>query len=566
MRFELWSNNRRAHLILITAAGFILALPAVIFGFPAYTHDGWIHALWLTNFSDQLWGGDLYPRWLSDLNGGLGSPSFYFYPPIPYYLSSLLKSFFASDEQGWQRLGLSASLALIASGWSAYLWLRQIAGRNAACAAAILYIAAPYHTIVDLYIRGAFAELFAFVWTPLICYFAHRINNGARRVTTGLALSYALLVASHLPTALIFSPLPIGYALFTAKPEERKKRALITLAAMTLGLGLSAIYLLPAITMRGAVSMWELKKPEVLFENWFLFAGDFSRGLRAHLIWIAGGSLIVACCAFIISGFDQDERVRRERAFWMCVALIAAFVMTPLGKPVWRALPLLQNIQFPFRFNTILALAVSALIALGFHSFNKSDARIRVCRAIVALIALPWLIATPAFAWREYAMRQQFSAPRSQLVANNLDAFEYRPRWVDRDSFITQAVAANQAGANASRVSVVEGEADVAVEMWRPEEIVLNVASKTGATFDVRQYFFPNWQARIMPNGDQLATRPAPISGFLRIAAPAGNHRIELRIVPMAAERAGQIISAISVALAFLLAIRFRRRSNSAGD
>lgn len=180
MRSELWLHQRRAHLILITAAGLFLAAPAVIFGFPAHTHDGWIHALWLTHFSEQLWGGDPYPRWLSDLNGGLGSPAFFFYPPIPYYLSSLLKPFFGSDEQGWLRLGLMAAFALIASGWSAYLWLNRIAGRNVACAAAILFVAAPYHTIADLYIRGAFAELFAFVWAPLIFYFAHQIKDGER--------------------------------------------------------------------------------------------------------------------------------------------------------------------------------------------------------------------------------------------------------------------------------------------------------------------------------------------------------------------------------------------------
>jgi hypothetical protein len=564
MQFQLWSNNGPAHLILTTATGLILALPAIIFGFPAYTHDGWIHALWMTNFSDQLWSGDLYPRWLANLNGGAGSPSFFFYPPIPYYLSSLLKPFFAGDEQGWLRLGLMASLALIASGWSAYFWLKEIAGRSAACVAAILYVVAPYHTIADLYIRGAFAELFTLVWTPLILYFAHRIKADDRRATTGLALGYALLIASHLPTALIFSPLPLGYAFFTATPKERKKKTLITLSAMALGLGLSAIYLLPAITMREFVSMHEMKRSDLLFDNWFLFVGDLSRGFRAHLIWIAASSLVLAICAFFVSSFDRDEQARRERAFWMCVALIAAFVMTPLSQPVWRALPLLQNIQFPFRFNTILTLAASALFALGFHLLNNSNTGIRVCRAILALTALLWLIATPMFAWRQYAIYHQFSAPRSQSVANNLDAFEYRPRWVDRDSFIKQAAAASQTRLEASRIDIVEGEAEASVEVWKPGEITLKIASKSGATFDVRQYFFPNWRARAIATGNQVDALPAPVSGFLRIAAPSGSHRIELRLVPMIAELAGQTISALSLALALLLALRFGWRSNSA--
>src|SRR5262249_5286114 len=130
-----------------------------------------------------------------------------------------------------------------------------------------------------------FAELFAFVWAPLIFYFAHRINSSGRRAAIGLAATYALLVASHLPTAMILAPFPVGYAFFMAKPEERKRSALLALAAMALGIGLSAIYLIPAVTMREFVSMQELKKPGAQFKEWFLGVNLFSRGLRVYLTW-----------------------------------------------------------------------------------------------------------------------------------------------------------------------------------------------------------------------------------------------------------------------------------------
>jgi hypothetical protein len=551
--------RRIAPFLALAVFGVTLALPAIIYAFPSYTHDGWIHALWLTNFSDQFWGGALYPRWLSNLNGGLGSPAFYYYPPIPYHLTILLSPFFTHDEQGWRRLGLSAAFALITSGWFAYLWLKQIAGRKAACAAAMLYVAAPYHTVVDLYVRGAFAELFAFVWAPLIFYFAHRIEGGGHRAAIGLAVAYALLIASHLPTALIIAPFPIGYAVFTAKPGERKKSALLALAAMALGIGLSAIYLLPAVTMREFVSMQELKKPGLYFGEWFLGVNLFSRGLRAYIMWNVVGSLFAAFCAFFVSGADPDERAGRERAFWMSAALIAVFAMTPLSYPVWRALPLLQNIQFPFRFNTILALATSALIAPAIHSMNKTGARIRFCRATVALIALSWLVVAPAFAWREYKTRQQFGEPHSQLVANNADAPEYRPRWVERDKFITQAEKADLARRGADKVIALEDKTTAAVEMWGPGKIVLNVRCEAGATLDVRQYYFPNWQARDIASGDRLSAQPAPGSGLLRTQAPGGSHRIEFKITPTLWERVGQALSAISMVILLFLFIVSRR-------
>src|SRR5438552_6019800 len=129
-------------IVVISAAGLVFTLPAVIAGIPFFSDDGVSHhALWYVQFSTQLWAGDLYPRWLMGMNEGLGSPVFYYYPPVPFYLTSLLKPFFPGDPHGWHQLGLSASLALIGSGLCAYRWLKDLTDRNSALLAAILYMA-----------------------------------------------------------------------------------------------------------------------------------------------------------------------------------------------------------------------------------------------------------------------------------------------------------------------------------------------------------------------------------------------------------------------------------------
>src|SRR5882724_3840636 len=72
-------------IVVISAAGFILTIPVLIYGIPFFSDDGVSHhALWYIHFSTQFWGGDLYPRWLMGMNEGLGSPVFYYYPPIPF--------------------------------------------------------------------------------------------------------------------------------------------------------------------------------------------------------------------------------------------------------------------------------------------------------------------------------------------------------------------------------------------------------------------------------------------------------------------------------------------------
>src|ERR1700736_6685026 len=64
----------RAGVFILLATAIAFA-PVFVYGFPADSWDIRFHSLWARNFSDQLWAGELYPRWLSQINDGLGSCS-----------------------------------------------------------------------------------------------------------------------------------------------------------------------------------------------------------------------------------------------------------------------------------------------------------------------------------------------------------------------------------------------------------------------------------------------------------------------------------------------------------
>jgi uncharacterized membrane protein len=206
--------------------------------------------MWYTEFARQFLAGELYPRWLADLNNGLGSPAFFYYAPVPFYATLLFTPFFASGDYGLHHLGASAVLACLASGLTAYLWLKRVATETPAALAAILYLSMPYHVGIDLYTRFAFGELWAFVWMPLALYFVHLMRDEGRQrlALAGLALSYAALVMTHLPTTLIFSLVPPAYALFTTGRERKMRAVIFTGGGMLLGIGLASIYLIPAMT------------------------------------------------------------------------------------------------------------------------------------------------------------------------------------------------------------------------------------------------------------------------------------------------------------------------------
>src|SRR5215813_5426145 len=129
------SRSRVFQILVIVVTGLMLTAPVLIYGIPFFSDDAVTHhAVWYVHFSEQLWAGDVYPRWLMGMNDGLGSPVFYFYPPVPFFVTSLLRPLFRNDSHGWYQLGLTASLALIASGLCAYLWLKEMVDRNSALA------------------------------------------------------------------------------------------------------------------------------------------------------------------------------------------------------------------------------------------------------------------------------------------------------------------------------------------------------------------------------------------------------------------------------------------------
>jgi uncharacterized membrane protein len=104
---------------------FLLALTTIILnqrmirdGIIFESNDIKYHISWLQYFSQQLSEGIFYPRWLASQNYGYGSPDFVFYPPLVYYVGSLLKFIGLNAEQAIISL---FSLAIFLAGFNFYI-------------------------------------------------------------------------------------------------------------------------------------------------------------------------------------------------------------------------------------------------------------------------------------------------------------------------------------------------------------------------------------------------------------------------------------------------------------
>lgn len=374
------SNNR-------TPKYFVLAIVlfGIAFSIPIWLHTGEVvlgadiqhHVLWSENFAKQFWSGELYPRWLESENAGLGSPTFFFYAPLPFYVSALFHPLATISGIPWFAVAAAATLAMAASGLAAYAWLRSFATPRASLTAAIFYMATPFHLGADLYARFAYAEFWGFVWMPLVLLASRPGQAGASsapsaiRTCVAVAIPYALLALTHLSTLLLFSAIPLLQAVALASPERRLGHVFRVFAGMVLGFAMAAVFVVPAWGDQGFISIHEINTLFLYGHYYHHFLIDsigdpanagvnwFERGLD---LWIC---LVLAFTAYAVMFlFRQERKLDRDAWFWILVALGSVLVSTRVAEPAWRILPVFKIVQFPWRFGTVSTVSVTALSAM----------------------------------------------------------------------------------------------------------------------------------------------------------------------------------------------------------
>ncbi|MBV7413222.1 hypothetical protein [Aeromonas sp. sif2433] len=514
---------------LALASGLLL-LPFWLQG-GSQGHDLFHHLLSGHYFAQQLWQGEPYPRWLMAMNGGFGSPTFFFYPPLPYYVSALFAGPGALAQHAIIPLLWSASLALLLSGIAAYLWLRGFTAPGRALAVSLLYLALPYHLAMDLYARFALAEFWAFVWAPLILLGQDLATRRQRGGLLLMALSLALLALSHLPSLLLMMGLISLRALLQAWQGRTLRPCWLILGAQGLGLSMAATLLLPALADQGAISMELMRGGMFDFRRNFLDrlpSGWEDWRFRSHLAWQSLLTLALLLTAWAAA----REPHHPELLCWGALGVSAFLMMLPVSQPLWSLLPPLQRVQFPWRLNLILCLATVAVVALATPAHRPWQWLWWGLLLLTLISALAYVHSSPLTqAPDRAALADEFDSKRS--------AREYRPKQVPSGLFAPTLLAWKEEFL--PPVSADQPGAHWTVQRWQPRALALEVTTKVPTKLVLHQYDYPGWQAWL---DDSLAlTVSANPQGLLQVWVPAGSHSLSLRLMPRWPERLGNLLS-----------------------
>ena len=362
---------RAAPFGLLAGLALILMLPAALAA--PMSHDSfWIDRVWAEQFTRALGEGQLYPRWLPRSFGGMGAPVFYFYAPLSFYLTGL----FGLVGLGTYPALLAAfGAAWFASGATMYLWLRGRA--RAPAVGAALYMLLPYH-VMDFYARGALAEFCGFAIVPLVVLGLHAAAERARPLP--LALSYAALIMTHLPTAVIVSTLlivPFTLHRLYISPGSWRPIALGVVG----GVGSAAVYLLPALTLQhhsALGSLWAVRFLQP--ESWSLLRPD-RWGSASYVLLFAGLAGVIAAAALLL--------MRRMPRFWPVWTAAICLISAGLVPGFWTV-PVMSAVQFPWRSLVLAEFGLATVVACHRGSPVTATA------AVTPLIAMSLLMMSPA--------------------------------------------------------------------------------------------------------------------------------------------------------------------------
>ncbi len=582
-------QDRGAHLWTVCVA-LLLALAVagpLVFGLPLLNGfngaDSNFNLQLVQGYTSAMHAGQLFPRWLPDANAGFGSPVFYFYGRLPFFVAggfAVLLHVSAAAALLWG-MGLFRLLAF----FTCRAWLRQSAGPRAADSGALAFVAVPFAMMLNSIGRIGYAETAATALIPLLLLSVERISRTRQsmaRQASWLALLYAALAATHLPqTLLAFAVASLYAILLRGWPA-----LLVNAVGAACGLLLSGPSVLPAIRMQSLITPLGWRgDPYLDIRNNFLFTLSrlhlyhfFAQELYLYSSWL------LCLLVLLLAAFHPELRLklgRRERALLVSLA-VCLLAMTELFWPLWVYLPTLRTIQFPWRlFPSGIALAAGLLAAL----VRTGGKRGRVLLGVLGLMVVGQVGIMGTGFFLSQAAGQRFAEHAPFFVTYRLPHYapsgmRERPKYAQIRSFPPEYIpaAAHDAGWHVSsdqkelllgtQKSVQLPEPPPGLQEARNSDgsITLRGVLVRPVSLLLPSFYFPD-EGVFGPG--QGALSPDASSGLTRLALPAGSFNIRVaHASPTSTVTLGRYASvsgAILIALLFALSFTRSAMANTGG-
>jgi hypothetical protein len=530
-------------------------------------HDFQFHIASWMDAAGQWREGIVYPRWAEWANWGFGEPRFIFYPPASWTVGAAIGSVLP-----WAVApGAFIWLTLIAAGMSMWKLAREWLTGPQAVVAAVLFEVNPYHLVI-VYYRSDFAELLAGALLPLLIWGALHAGRGEWPRVPLLAAVFAGIWLSNAPAAVI-ATYSLGLIFIVECAVRRSLRPLIRGAtAMAAGFGLAAFYILPAAWERRWVQIGQVVADNLRPSVNFLFTHasdpDFVR-FNWKVSSVAVGVMFVTGIAAVLVAKKRREF---SELFWVLAVLGVAsiFVMLPLSNSLWRGLPELRFVQFPWRWLEILDLVFAFFVAGAIGGARRRWAAWvagvvvfgALGAAATAMVLNAWWDSAdvPAMVDAIHSCRGYEGADEYAPVGSDRYELPGNPDDTERDADVSAVPADRIAEFDSDSGEIVPAASvKLTIERWSAERREFDAETAAPVTLAVKLVVYPAWEVRV--DGQEIRAGLALDTGQMLVDLPAGTHRVAIRFRRTWDRKAGGAISVLSALtlLAWVWASRRRR-------
>jgi 6-pyruvoyl-tetrahydropterin synthase related domain len=530
-------------LLALASAAFAIEIPFFSFGTPS-GHDVEFHLYSWLEVLTQWKHGTLLPRWASMAHFGYGEPRFIFYPPASWTLGAIVSAIvpwrFASPVYIW--------LVLMLGGSSMFVLMRRWLPRNDAILAAVFYAVNPYHLVV-VYWRSAFAELLASCLVPLLLLFALKMADGERRAWIFLSFVLAAAWLTNAPAAVMIHYSLALLLLLFAWQRRSAKLLLVGAGAVLLSAGLAGFYLIPAIYEQKWVNIAEALSQGSRPQDNFLFIHTTDPDHDAFnriISWVA----VLEIVATLTAAWAARKWRQSRSELWNMLliwAVACSLLMFPLTGVLWKYLPKLEFMQFPWRWLLCLSMIFVVFVTVGLRRWWT---RSFVYAIALVVIALAWVRIQPPWWDNRADLKEMQDNMIDQIGYEGTD--EYTPVGADPSAIDKNARKVTVDGTAHAAIHVYEWDAGVkyfTAEMSAPDQLALKL------------FAYPAWKVGVNGHAVQADTRES--TGQILVPVEAGTNQVQITFARTWDRKLGGWISfATALAVAGFAAGTKRRRTS----
>lgn len=511
----------------------ILLLPAIWFllkpGFFPSDDGEWM-VVRLSDFHRSVVSGQIPVRWAARLNFSYGYPVFDFLYPLSLYVGELLHLIGFSFV--WS-VKLVFIFSFILSAFFMYLWRKKIVS-------AIFYAYAPYR-FLDVYVRGSIGEAIGFVFLPLVFWSIQKLSEKFQKKYLVIgSLAYAALIMSHNIMAMIFTPIILAYIIWLFLPKKDKKFLYSCLLLLAFALAVSCFFWLPAIYDSRFVifNQVSVTNPlehfpsirQLLIPSWGY--GPSVVGFNDQASYQIGLlHLAIVATAFLVIDWGIS--------FFVLVFLAAVFLMLPVSGDLWKKLPFLNLVQFPWRLLAITAFSSSVLAGEVTRRVKPNLKRYLELSLLILVIALNFRYARP----ETVVSRGDGFYATNEATTTVKD--EYMPIWVRKKPTARPD----------QKVEIISGTGVIENLKFNSRMVSFTTKSENGTVLQVNTVYFPGWQAIV--DGQNQPIDYQNNKGLILLTVPSGMHLVLVEFKETAIRLLADIVSVFGL-LGLIIVLRKR--------